>query len=101
MAERQIMQTTSEVDRHTDSAIVENRNGTMVNVSTAMCFKAMGENLDVYSPQVGPEVAKWACHCINHTSITPEQKASGKTAYQEQFPRFETRSAEHLVHQLY
>ena len=85
MERRKILFTIGEVDRHTDNAVIENRNQRVVNVSTAMFLKAVGENFELYSPMVGCEVAKWANHCINHTFITPMQKEQRQTAYQEQF----------------
>ena len=85
LAEKKIVNSTGETDRHTDNAKVENRNQRLQNIASAMQVTAMGENVDMYSEAVGCETVKWANHCINHSEITPLQKEEKKTAYQDQF----------------
>ena len=74
LAERKIINSTGETDRHTDNAMVENRNQRLQNIASAMQVTAMGENVEVYSGDAGCETVKWASHCINHTEITSKQK---------------------------
>jgi len=90
LAKHKIMNRIGEVDRHTDNSVVENRNKRVGVISTAIAITAMGENIEKYAPKVGCELAKWATDVVNHTSITKEQKESGKTAWQEQFGTTET-----------
>jgi hypothetical protein len=85
MARRKIVRREGEVDRHADNALVENRNQRLQNTATAMAITAMGDNVAVYSEEAGCQAIRWANHCINHAPITKEQRASGKTAYQEQY----------------
>ena len=75
----------SEVDRHTDNSIVENRNKMISIKASAMAFTAMGENEELYWRQAGCELVRWANECLNHRPISTAQKKEGIAPHQQQY----------------
>ena len=90
LADLKVQNSLGEVDRHTDNSVVENRNGRLQNVATAMAVTAMGDNVEIYAPQAGCQLIMWANELINHTMISDLQKKEMITAHQEQYNTKET-----------
>lgn len=53
LGQQKVLIRIGEVDRHTDQAVVENRNGKLEEMASCMAATAMGENMELYCPAVG------------------------------------------------
>ena len=76
-----------EVDRHTDGALVENRNKMIQQTATALSIQAFAgahSDFDVLTIEAWDEVAETASELLNHSCITSKQKELGMTAIEEQ-----------------
>lgn len=85
LEEAQVIHSVGEVDRHADGAVVENRNGKLQEVGTAIAVTACGDNLPLYDQLMQGDIIEWANELMNHTEITKHQKEEGITAWQEQY----------------
>jgi len=76
-----------EVDRHSDGALIENRNRILQHMATAMSLTAFeGEHsgYEQLAVEAWDEVVKTASDLLVHSQITSHQKEMGMTAAEEQ-----------------
>jgi len=76
-----------EVDRHTDGALIENRNKMIQRTATALSIQAFHgahRDFDKLTIEAWDEIAETASELLNHSSITSKQKELGMTAIEEQ-----------------
>ena len=76
-----------EVDRHTDGALIENRNKMIQRTATALSIQAFAgvhRDFDALTIAAWDEVAETASELLNHSCITSKQKELKMTAIEEQ-----------------
>ncbi len=81
--EHNLIDRQGEVDRHTDSAIIENRHKMIQHMGAAMSLTAFEGEHECYEEltiQSWDEIGKTASDLLNHSSITAHQRKLNITA---------------------